>query len=143
MTKLKPCPFCGGEATMWDDGIYMPVIDPDTGAVVDCRDEEPEGCVIECKNCPAQIVENKKTGESEAELKQRAIKAWNRRDGEQIMKTVIATVIETNEYEIKLDVENDATEDEIKDVIEEAYMDDDHNMDIVNNTYDIKIKNSR
>lgn len=58
------------------------------------------------------------------------------------MKTVIATVIETNEYEIKLDVENDATEDEIKDVIEEAYMDDDHNMDIVNNTYDIKIKNS-
>lgn len=60
------------------------------------------------------------------------------------MKTVIATVIEKNEYEIKLDVENDdATEDEIKDVIEEAYMDDDHNMDIVNNTYDIKIKNSR
>ncbi len=59
------------------------------------------------------------------------------------MKTVIATVIETNEYEIKLDVENDATEDEIKDVIEEAYMDDDHNMDIVNNTYYIKIKNSR
>lgn len=53
MTKLKPCPFCGGEATMWDDGIYMPVIDTDTGAVVDCRDEEPEGCVIECKNCPA------------------------------------------------------------------------------------------
>lgn len=59
------------------------------------------------------------------------------------MKTVIATIIEKNEYEIKLDVENDATEDEIKDVIEEAYMDDDHNMDIVNNTYDIKIKNSR
>lgn len=59
------------------------------------------------------------------------------------MKKVIATVIEKNEYEIKLDVENDATEDEIKDVIEEAYMDDDHNMDIVNNTYDIKIKNSR
>lgn len=59
------------------------------------------------------------------------------------MKTVIATIIEKNEYRIKIDVENDATEDEIKDVIEEAYMDDDHNMDIVNNTYDIKIKNSR
>ena len=55
------------------------------------------------------------------------------------MKTVIATVIEKNEYRIKIDVENDATEDEIKDVIEEAYMDDDHNMDIVNNTYDITI----
>lgn len=56
------------------------------------------------------------------------------------MKTVIATVIETNEYEIKLDVENDATEDEIKDVIEEAYMDDDFIMDMVNSTYDIKIR---
>lgn len=28
------------------------------------------------------------------------------------MKKVIATVIETNEYEIEIDVENDATEDE-------------------------------
>lgn len=82
MTELKPCPFCGGGATMRDDGIHMPVIDTDTGAVVDCRDEEPEGCVIECKNCPAQIVENKKTGEGVDELEQRAIKAWNRRDGE-------------------------------------------------------------
>ena len=65
---------------MWDDGIHMPVIDPDTGAVVDCRDEEPEGCVIECKNCPAQMVVIKETDECEAELEQRAIKAWNRRD---------------------------------------------------------------
>lgn len=56
------------------------------------------------------------------------------------MKKVIATVIEKNEYEIEIDVENDATEDEIKDVMEEAYMDDDHNMDIVNNSYDIKIR---
>ena len=46
----------------------------------------------------------------------------------------------TIEYEIKLDVENDATEDEIKDVIEEAYMDDDFIMDMVNSTYDIKIR---
>ena len=30
------------------------------------------------------------------------------------MKKVIATVIETNEYEIKIDVENDATEDETR-----------------------------
>lgn len=59
------------------------------------------------------------------------------------MKTVIATVIETNEYEIKLDVENDATEDEIRDIIEEAYLEDDCNMGIVSSTYDIKIKNSR
>lgn len=59
------------------------------------------------------------------------------------MKKVIATVIETNEYEIKLDVENDATEDEIRDIIEEAYLEDDCNMGIVSSTYDIKIKNSR
>lgn len=83
MTELKPCPFCGGRATMRDDGIHMSVIDLDTGAVVDCRDEEAEGYVIECKNCPAQIVAIKETGESEAELEQRAIKAWNRREGEE------------------------------------------------------------
>lgn len=33
------------------------------------------------------------------------------------MKTVIATVIEKNEYEIEIDVENDATEDEIWDAV--------------------------
>lgn len=81
--KLETCPFCGGGATMWDDGIHMPIIDPDTGAVVDCRDEEAECCVIGCSNCPAQIVAIKETGESEAELEQRAIKAWNRREGEE------------------------------------------------------------
>lgn len=59
------------------------------------------------------------------------------------MKKVIATVIETNEYEIEIDVENDATEDEIRDIIEEAYLEDDCNMGIVSSTYDIKIKNSR
>ena len=59
------------------------------------------------------------------------------------MKTVIATVIEKNEYRIKIDIENDATEDEIRDIIEEAYLEDDCNMGIVSSTYDIKIKNSR
>lgn len=59
------------------------------------------------------------------------------------MKTVIATIIETNEYKIKIDVEEDATENEIRDVIEEAYLDDDLTMGLVSNTYDIKIKNSR
>ena len=37
------------------------------------------------------------------------------------MKTVIATIIEKNEYRIKIDVENDATEDEIWDAVEEVY----------------------
>lgn len=59
------------------------------------------------------------------------------------MKKVIATVIEKNEYRIQIDVENDATEDEIRDIIEEAYLEDDCNMGIVSSTYDIKIKNSR
>lgn len=59
------------------------------------------------------------------------------------MKTVIATIIETNEYKVKIDVEDGATEDEIRDIIEEAYLEDDCNMGIVSSAYDIKIKNSR
>lgn len=59
------------------------------------------------------------------------------------MKTVIATIIETNEYKVKIDVEDGATEDEIRDIIEEAYLEDDCNTGIVSSAYDIKIKNSR
>lgn len=59
------------------------------------------------------------------------------------MKTVIATIIEKNEYKVKIDVEDDATEDEIRDIIEDAYLEDNCNMGIVSSTYDIKIKNSR
>ena len=60
------------------------------------------------------------------------------------MKTVIATVIEKNEYEIEIDVENDATEDEIWDAVKEVYLEDDYNnMAKVDSNYDIKIKNSR
>lgn len=51
-----------------------------TGAVIDVRDEEAEGYIIECSNCPAQIVAIRETGESESELELRAIAAWNRRD---------------------------------------------------------------
>jgi ABC-type multidrug transport system fused ATPase/permease subunit len=53
------------------------------------------------------------------------------------MKTVIATVIEKNEYRIKIDVENDATEDEIWDAVKEAYIEDDYNN--VDSHYDITI----
>ena len=57
------------------------------------------------------------------------------------MKKVIATVIETNEYEIEIDVENDATEDEIWDAVKEVYLEDDYNnMAKVDSNYDIKIK---
>lgn len=53
------------------------------------------------------------------------------------MKTVIATVIEKNEYRIQIDVENDATEDEIWDALKEAYLEDDYNN--VDSHYDITI----
>lgn len=53
------------------------------------------------------------------------------------MKKVIATVIETNEYEIEIDVENDATEDEIWNAVKEAYLEDDYNN--VDSHYDITI----
>lgn len=60
------------------------------------------------------------------------------------MKTVIATIIETNEYKVKIDVEDGATEDEIRDIIEEAYLEDDYiYLSKVDSNYDIKIKNSR
>lgn len=53
------------------------------------------------------------------------------------MKTVIATVIEKNEYRIEIDVENDATEDEIWNAVKEAYFEDDYNN--VDSHYDITI----
>lgn len=53
------------------------------------------------------------------------------------MKTVIATIIEKNEYRIEIDVENDATEDEIWDALKEAYLEDDYNN--VDSYYDITI----
>lgn len=53
------------------------------------------------------------------------------------MKKVIATIIETNEYEIEIDVENDATEDEIWNAVKEAYFEDDYNN--VDSHYDITI----
>jgi len=57
------------------------------------------------------------------------------------MKTVIATIIEKNEYRIEIDVENDATEDEIWDAVKEVYLEDDYNnMAKVDSNYDIKIK---
>lgn len=42
-----------------------------------------------------------------------------------------------NEYEIEIDVENDATEDEIWGALKEAYLEDDYNN--VDSHYDITI----
>ena len=128
MTKLKPCPFCGNKevilmsCAICDGYIYC------------------DGCGFETKRYWDDLKDHKVV----KSWQEKAIAAWNRRDGEQIMKTVIATVIEKNEYEIEIDVENDATEDEIWDAVKEVYLEDDYNnMAKVDSNYDIKIKNSR
>ena len=56
MFELKPCPFCGGQQKV---GVYYDGID----------------YVVWCKNCGAQAG-GRRTGE-------KAIDAWNRREGEQ------------------------------------------------------------
>lgn len=125
MTKLKPCPFCGNKevilmsCAICDGYIYC------------------DGCGFETKRYWDDL-KNHKVVKS---WQEKAIAAWNRRDGEQIMKTVIATIIEKNEYRIEIDVENDATEDEIWDAVKEVYLEDDYNnMAKVDSNYDIKIK---
>lgn len=128
MTKLKPCPFCGNKevilmsCAICDGYIYC------------------DGCGFETKRYWDDLKDHKVV----KSWQEKAIAAWNRRGGEQIMKTVIATIIEKNEYRIKIDVENDATEDEIWDAVEEVYWKDDYNnMAKVDSNYNIKIKNSR
>jgi Lar family restriction alleviation protein len=69
MSVLKPCPFCGGEASYRDDGRWEKVYD-EGGAIVDVDISSPCVFVIEC-SCGAQIVSD------ESEDAVRA--AWNRR----------------------------------------------------------------
>lgn len=125
MTKLKPCPFCGNKEV-----ILMSCAICD--GYIFC-----DGCGFETKRYWDDLKDHKVV----KSWQEKAIAAWNRRDGEQIMKTVIATVIEKNEYRIKIDVENDATEYEIWDAVEEVYWKGDYNnMAKVDSNYDIKIK---
>ena len=128
MTKLKPCPFCGNKevilmsCAICDGYIYC------------------DGCGFETKRYWDDLKDHKVV----KSWQEKAIAAWNRRDGEQIMKTVIATVIEKNEYEIEIDVENDATEDEIWDAVKKVYLEDDYiYLAKVDSNYDININNSR
>lgn len=65
--KLKPCPFCGGEAIMYTieaHGHAIATFMPDYGG----------GTFIECTECTCAIAE---------ESEDTAIEAWNRRAGEQ------------------------------------------------------------
>lgn len=85
MTKLKPCPFCGNKevilmsCAICDGYIYC------------------DGCGFETKRYWDDLKDHKVV----KSWQEKAIAAWNRRDGEQIMKTVIATVIEKNNPRIK------------------------------------------
>ena len=69
--KLLPCPFCGGEASYRDDGLWRKVYDED-GAIIDVDISEPCVFIVEC-SCGAQIVSDESQGAVTA--------AWNRRAG--------------------------------------------------------------
>lgn len=60
--KLKPCPFCGGEA-------FLDVIPPHKHHIVNLPDY-PGGATVECLRCEAAIM--RRTADEVAE-------AWNRR----------------------------------------------------------------
>lgn len=60
MIELLSCPFCGGEAVLYKERIER-------------------FSIVQCKNCYAKI-EKFKVGSCESW--ERAISAWNRRDGE-------------------------------------------------------------
>jgi Lar family restriction alleviation protein len=68
---LLPCPFCGGEASYRDDGLWRKVYDED-GAIIDVDISEPCVFIVEC-SCGAQIVSDESQGAVTA--------AWNRRAG--------------------------------------------------------------
>ena len=55
MYKLKPCPFCGGEAREWNNGSMEPCID-ENGAYVDMDISSPDMFGIECTQCSCQNI---------------------------------------------------------------------------------------
>ena len=61
--KLKPCPFCGGEA-------YIIEVEPHTHKIAIWVPDSVGECFIECTNC---------TRAMSANTKDEAIAAWNRR----------------------------------------------------------------
>lgn len=68
MDKLKPCPFCGGEATIDEIPPHKHVI---ATFMPDCEGE----CFIECTKCGCMI------GADGADAKEKVIEHWNRRVG--------------------------------------------------------------
>ena len=70
MAKLKPCPFCGGEAKPFDNEHEHIEID-ENGAYVDMVFDEADAYWVECMVCGA-MGSSKNTFNEAAE-------AWNRR----------------------------------------------------------------
>ncbi len=66
MTELKPCPFCGCDASLM-------VIEPHAHYIATFMPDYPGGAFIECTVCTASI-----SGETEEE----ATTTWNRRTPE-------------------------------------------------------------
>lgn len=69
MTELKPCPFCGGNAEVYEYESEQTIYDADTLGFVDTEYCTKHG--VGCPECGCIIAE--KTS------KQKAIDAWNRR----------------------------------------------------------------
>lgn len=70
MPELKPCPFCGGKATIDDNGGEYPIID-EFGRPFDSQFTEPSQFWVTCENCRTI------SGVSESEAE--AVAIWNRR----------------------------------------------------------------
>ena len=72
--KLKPCPFCGGEATFAGGNDIIPVVNDES--IVDVEWEYWPVRVV-CKSCSAST--NEFYAESDDQNYEDAAKAWNRR----------------------------------------------------------------
>lgn len=68
--ELKPCPFCGGEATIEDNAGEYPMFD-EYGEFADSAFNEADSFWVECDRCHTICG----ISLSEAE----AVSAWNRR----------------------------------------------------------------
>lgn len=67
--KLKPCPFCGGEATVYDYEAEYDIYDPDTLGYVDTEHHTKYG--VCCNTCKAMM--------PEFNSEEAAIISWNNR----------------------------------------------------------------
>lgn len=80
MAELKPCPFCGGEAAIYDDSLQTYSV----GAFGYCSNIQPKHYKCYCKACGATSAVAKVDGDRfnswwQKEAKERAIASWNRR----------------------------------------------------------------